>query len=121
MGTIEVLCGVNQQPNPSHEARGSNEAIHAASRFAIRILTVILMVVIAIVFPFFDRIMALVGSCLCFTICIILPLAFYLKIFGTDIPLMERIFDWGLLIVSSVMGAVGTVWAFLPKDQLGQV
>jgi vesicular inhibitory amino acid transporter len=79
-----------------------------------------MMVIISIVFPFFDRIMALVGSCLCFTICIILPLAFYLKIFGAEIPLMERVFDWALLVISSVMATVGTVWAFLPKEQLGQ-
>lgn len=121
MGTIEVLFGINPQPIPhAHETGGSNETVHAASRIAIRVLTVILMVIIAIVFPHFDRIMALVGSCLCFTICIILPLAFYLKIFGAEIPLAERVFDWGLLIVSSAMAVVGTVWVFLSEEQIGQ-
>jgi vesicular inhibitory amino acid transporter len=60
--------------------------------------------------------MALMGSCLCFTICIILPIAFYLKIFGNEVPVRERIFDWVLLIISSIMALVGTVWVFLPKE-----
>jgi solute carrier family 32 (vesicular inhibitory amino acid transporter) len=75
---------------------------------------IVLIVFIAIVFPSFDRIMALMGSLLCFTICIILPLAFYLKIFGTEIPIGERIVDWLLVIISTVMALVGTTWAFLP-------
>lgn len=62
--------------------------------------------------------MALMGSCLCFTICIILPIAFYLKIFGNEISVRERIFDWVLLIISSIMALVGTVWVFLPKESL---
>lgn len=120
VGTIEVLLGINPQATShTHGARSSKETIHAVSRVTIRILNVILMVVLSIIFPDFDRIMALVGSCLCFTICIILPVAFYLKIFGAEIPYMERVFDWVLLIVSSVMAAVGTVWAFLPKEQIG--
>lgn len=85
-----------------------------AVKILIRIFVIVSIVFIAIVFPSFDRIMALMGSLLCFTICIILPLAFYLKIFGAEVPIGERIFDWFLIIVSSVMAAVGTTWAFLP-------
>lgn len=65
--------------------------------------------------------MALMGSALCFTICIILPIAFYLKIFGREIPLGERVLDWVLLILSSIMAIVGTVWAFLPTESLVKV
>lgn len=82
----------------------------------IRILVVVVIVLMAIVFPSFDRIMALMGSALCFTICIILPLAFYLKIFGKEISLSERVADWFLLIISSVLAIIGTVWAFLPQS-----
>jgi vesicular inhibitory amino acid transporter len=60
--------------------------------------------------------MALMGSTFCFTICIILPLAFYLKLFGKEISLRERIFDWFLIVICSVMAIVGTVWAFLPQE-----
>ncbi len=85
----------------------------------IRVLVVVLIAVIAIVFPDFDSIMALMGSALCFTICIVLPAAFYLKIFGKDISLKERIVDWVLIISCSIMAVVGTVWAFLPKEMIG--
>lgn len=87
-------------------------------RVVVRIFTVALIVVLAIVFPSFDRIMAFLGSFLCFTICIILPLAFYLKIFGKEISRKERIVDWLLLILSSILAAIGTVWAFLPSDMI---
>ena len=63
--------------------------------------------------------MALMGSALCFTICIILPLAFYLKLFGNEISMKERVFDWFLIMVCSIMAVIGTVWAFLPKDKIG--
>ncbi|GAB1212046.1 hypothetical protein ATERTT37_001173 [Aspergillus terreus] len=86
----------------------------------VRIFVVALIVVMAIVFPAFDRIMALMGSALCFTICIILPLAFYLKIFGKEIGPRERILDWFLLIVSSILAVTGTVWAFLPEELISR-
>jgi solute carrier family 32 (vesicular inhibitory amino acid transporter) len=88
-------------------------------KILIRILVIVLIVVIAVVFPSFDSIMAFMGSTLCFTICIILPLAFYLKIFGVDIPLKERILDWILIIICSIMAVIGTVWAILPKEMIG--
>ena len=88
-------------------------------KVSIRVLVIIIMVIIAILVPSFDRIMAFLGSALCFTICIILPLSFYLKIFGKEVPLWERIMDYCLLFVCSIMAVVGTVWAFLPKDQIG--
>ena len=88
-------------------------------KLGIRILTVIIITIIAILVPSFDRIMALMGSALCFTICIILPLAFYLKLFGHELSLEERVFDWFLIAVCSIMAVVGTVWAFLPKSMIG--
>lgn len=62
--------------------------------------------------------MALMGSALCFTVCIILPLAFYLKIFGNEISPSERVVDWLLLILSSILAIVGTIWAFLPQERI---
>ncbi|KAJ5263758.1 Amino acid transporter transmembrane [Penicillium angulare] len=113
VATFEVLCGVG--PN-AQSSRG--EGTLAFIRVLIRVLTVISIVVLAVIFPAFDRIMAFLGSFLCFTICIILPLAFYLKIFGKEISRNERILDWILLISSTILAAVGTVWAFLPQDMI---
>ncbi|KAF3407480.1 Vacuolar amino acid transporter 1 [Talaromyces pinophilus] len=114
IATAEVLCGLDSSNHSSqHSSETSGKAV-TIGKALIRVFVLVLIVFIAIVFPSFDRIMALMGSLLCFTICIILPLAFYLKIFGNEISLGERIFDWFLVIVSSVMAIVGTTWAFLP-------
>jgi vesicular inhibitory amino acid transporter len=96
----------------------SSETIQQISRAAIRLFVVVMIVILSIIFPAFDRIMAFMGSFLCFTICIIFPLAFYLKIFGKEISRGERILDWILLVISSILAAVGTVWAFLPREVL---
>lgn len=114
VATFEVLCGVGVMGH-SH-SHGQPENDQKFLRIAVRIFTVALIVVLAVIFPSFDRIMAFLGSFLCFTICIIFPLAFYLKIFGKEISRRERIFDWFLLISSSILAAVGTVWAFLPRE-----
>jgi vesicular inhibitory amino acid transporter len=75
--------------------------------------------VIAILFPSFDRIMTLLGSVACFSICIILPLAFHLKLFGKEIGRTETVLNWALIGVSSVMAVVSTVFACLPKELIG--
>ncbi|KAL1969070.1 hypothetical protein VTN77DRAFT_904 [Rasamsonia byssochlamydoides] len=117
IATVEILSGLNSQNNSlSLHASGPTKTAIRVAKFAVRIFVVVVIVFISIVFPSFDRIMALMGSCLCFTICIILPLAFYLKIFGKEIPVGERIVDWVLLVMSSIMAVIGTVWAFLPKE-----
>lgn len=118
VATVEVLCGLDTYQAVSDHQDGLNETFRRWSQAVVRIFVIVVIVVMAIVFPDFDRIMALMGSALCFTICIILPLAFYLKIFGKEIGLGERILDWFLLITSSVLAIAGTAWAFLPQDMI---
>lgn len=85
----------------------------------IRVLITVVFVVFAILVPDFDRIMSLLGSVACFSICIILPLAFHLKIFGKEIPRSERWANWALIVISSVLAVVGTAFNFIPKETLG--
>lgn len=80
---------------------------------------IIIFVVVAILFPAFDSIMAFMGSALCFTICVILPLLFHMKLFGDRIERSERLFNYFLISVSSVLAVTGTVFAFLPKSMIG--
>lgn len=117
VATFEVLCGVGIGPVTGDRQR---EAIQKLIRVAVRIFTVALIVVLAVIFPSFDRIMAFLGSFLCFSICIIFPLAFYLKIFGNEISRRERILDWFLLITSTILAAIGTIWAFLPREMISE-
>ncbi|KIX94287.1 uncharacterized protein Z520_09997 [Fonsecaea multimorphosa CBS 102226] len=95
---------------------------HRTARGLIGVLANVVQLGIAIGFPDFDSIMALMGSALCFTICIILPVSFYLVIFsseGKEIGLAEKILDWVLLVVCICLAVLGTVFAILPKNKIG--
>ena len=59
------------------------------------------------------------GSVFCYGICIVLPVGFYLRLYGKQVSRRERVLDWGLIVVASVLAVVGTVWAFLPKSLTG--
>ena len=69
--------------------------------------------------PDFDRIMSLLGAVACFTICIILPAAFHLKLFGDELTKAQKARDWILIGLSSVLAVVSTAFNFVPKDKLG--
>ncbi|KAL8370447.1 hypothetical protein RB595_000697 [Gaeumannomyces hyphopodioides] len=126
--TLEVLFGVyhqQQQPvatsddpgldcSPEIQQQPSASTL-AFKRGAIRVFTIFSFLVISILFPAFDRIMAFMGSALCFSICVTLPIAFYLKLFGKEISAKERTVAWAIMLTSALLSLVGTVWAFLPK------
>ena len=80
-----------------------------------RCLTIVIIVLLAVLVPSFDTVMALLGSAMAFSICIILPLAFHLKLFGKEISKKEKALDWFLIVACSIMAVIGTVWVFLPK------
>lgn len=107
VSTLETLF-LSQSPAP-----------HSIHKLIIRLLVIFTLIAIAIVFPHFDSIMAFMGSSLCFAICVILPVLFYLKIFGPQVPRWERAMDYVLVGVSAVLAIVGTVWAFLPQEGIG--
>ena len=110
--TIEILCGLH-----SHNAHPS--WARRVLKGSIRTILVIIITMLAIFIPSFDTIIGLMGSAMCFSICIILPVAFYLKLFGKRISMRERILDWFLIIISSILGIVGTVWICLPRHMTG--
>ncbi|PNS17590.1 hypothetical protein CAC42_8133 [Sphaceloma murrayae] len=134
ISTIEGLCGVDARSDPPYPAP-SRDPDHPTSlvarpkgllarqiaRATIQIANIALFVTLAILLPSFDTIMSLVGSVACFSICIILPLAFHLKLFGDEIPRAERWGNWALIVVSVIMGVVSTVFNCLPLERLGLV
>ena len=120
ISTIEIFCGLDARAvSPSPRLIGLSGWSRGLLKCTIRIATIVVILIIAILVPSFDRIMALMGSALCFTICIILPLTFYLKLFGDEISMKERVLDWFLIVICSVIAVIGTVWACLPKDKIG--
>lgn len=119
VGEVELWLGLNQTVADVQALTGLSSSARGILRIAVRVLLPVLFVGISIVFPAFDSIMAFMGSSLCFTICVILPLLFYLKIFGNEISRKERILDWILIVISSILAVIGTVFAFLPKSMIG--
>ncbi|KAI2642624.1 transmembrane amino acid transporter [Xylaria nigripes] len=119
--TIEVLFGLRQraateEPTPHS---GLSNTTKALLRALVRVATLLTFLVISILFPAFDSIMAFMGSALCFTICVTLPLAFYLRLFDHEIGMGERILCWTVMSISLTTSIIGTVWAFLPKHLIG--
>lgn len=149
ISTGEVLLGLSQQTVADTSGLvGRSSSFRGIMKILIRVSTILVFLVIAIIFPAFDSIMAFMGSALCFTICVTyasipprsaslpfaqgwkkygkltkllhrLPLAFYLKLFGSEIAAKERCFAMVIMCISAIMSLVGTVWAFLPKSLIG--
>ncbi|OAL51077.1 vacuolar amino acid transporter-like protein 1 [Pyrenochaeta sp. DS3sAY3a] len=121
VSTLEVLFGVDTRSlaTASSSLDGMSGFNRGLLKIFLRISTIVAFVVIAIIFPSFDRIMTLLGSVACFSICIILPLAFHLKLFGKEISKREKMINWVLIVVSTVMAVVSTVFACVPKELIG--
>tara|TARA_R110002003_G_scaffold95_8_gene7302 strand:- start:21032 stop:21739 length:708 start_codon:yes stop_codon:yes gene_type:complete len=120
VSTLEVLFGLDARSlATSSSMNGMSGFNRGLFKIALRIGTLIVFVVIAILFPSFDRIMTLLGSVACFSICIILPLAFHLKLFGKEISSAEKMMNWVLIVISTVMAVVSTAFACIPKELIG--
>jgi vesicular inhibitory amino acid transporter len=120
VSTLEVLFGLDTRAMAvSSSLNGMSGLNRGLFKVTLRIVTIVVFVIIAIAFPSFDRIMTLLGSVACFSICIILPLAFHLKLFGKDIGTTEKTLNWALIIFSTILAIVSTAFACVPKELLG--
>ncbi|KAK4198189.1 transmembrane amino acid transporter protein-domain-containing protein [Triangularia verruculosa] len=120
VSTIEVLFGLNQTTVAENAGLiGRSMYFRGMMKVIVRVVVIIVFLIIAILFPAFDSIMAFMGSALCFTICVTLPLAFYLKLFASEINTKERIWVLSIMILSTILSVTGTIWAFLPKSWIG--
>ncbi|KAL7918331.1 transmembrane amino acid transporter domain-containing protein [Trichoderma austrokoningii] len=125
--TADVLCGLHQSHHHHHHHHHStanpadrhSDFIRGCLRGLVRVVVVLILLCISILFPAFDSVCAFLGAALCSLISIILPILFYLKLYGKDVSVRERIVLLCILVVFSVLGLVGTVWTFLPKDLIG--
>ena len=71
VSTVEVLLGLHQQAvSPSPGLVGRSMYFRGIAKVVIKVLIVFVFLIISILFPAFDSIMAFMGSALCFTICV---------------------------------------------------
>jgi len=120
ISTLEILCGLdNRSLAASSSLNGMSGLSRGIFKFILRIVMVAIFVMIAIICPSFDRIMTLLGSVACFSICLILPLAFHLKLFGKEISAAEKMMNWAMIVVCSIMATVSTTFAFFPDELIG--
>ncbi len=114
---VERLVGLDpQELPPATGLLGLSGYTRGGIKFAIRIIVLAVIIILAILVPSFDLIMALSGSAMAFSICIILPVAFHLKMFGKELGMKEKMLNWFLIVVCSILAVLGTVWVFLPKE-----
>ncbi|KAK5134824.1 hypothetical protein LTR08_006056 [Meristemomyces frigidus] len=120
VSTLELFLGLDARAMAdSTTLNGLSGATRGIMKITVRILCTVIFVILAILIPQFDTIMSLLGSVACFTICIILPCAFHLKLFGKELTRAHRMLDWTLIVVSSVFAVVSTAFNFIPKDKIG--
>ncbi|KAM3520827.1 hypothetical protein NHJ13051_006632 [Beauveria bassiana] len=117
--TADVLFGLHFEAQ-QHTGSGNGEIgrpwVRSVQRASVRVGVVVLLLVISIVFPAFDSVCAFLGAALCTLISVILPIAFYLKLFWNNISRMERIISWAIIVLFAVLGLMGTACTFLPKS-----
>jgi solute carrier family 32 (vesicular inhibitory amino acid transporter) len=120
VSTLELFLGLDARSLASSQTMtGLSGYTRGILKITVRILCTIVFVLLAILIPEFDTIMSLLGAVACFTICIILPCAFHLKLFGKELSFREKCVDWVLIVVSSILAVVSTGFNFVPKQVMG--
>lgn len=97
----EGLLGLNEAANKQDLSRNGA----AVGRFFARLVFVLFLFGASLLFTSFGKIVAFLGSAICYTICMTLPLAFYLHFFHDELLVFKR----SLLKVGITVGIVGAV------------
>ncbi|KAF6069157.1 Transmembrane amino acid transporter family protein [Candida albicans] len=105
ISTLDVLFGV-----ANISTNKIRETVNSLGRFVIRIGVNAVFVVLAILFPEFDKIIGMLGASICFIICIILPCLFYVRLCGSKIRGFERFMVYSAIFISCVLASAAT-WA----------
>lgn len=120
ISTLEIFLGLDARAMAGTSSLcGMSNVTRGVLRITIRVLVPVVFTTLAIAVPSFDRVMSLLGSLACFSICIILPCSFHVKIFGKELSMAQWLLDWTLIVVCTILALVGTVFAFLPKEMIG--
>lgn len=106
VSVLDIMFGIHEAEK---EYTGKKLKFAQFGQFFNRIFVNFMFVLIAIIFPQFDRIIAFMGAGLCFAICFILPCLFYLRICGEAniVKPWERLACKATIVVSVVLSVLG--------------
>merc|ERR1719215_1057836 len=76
-------------------------------------ISAVIILNIAIFYPGFHNVMALLGSFFSFTISVVFPELCYLKLYGHKLTMAERTFEILIMFMGAFFGIVGTIGVFL--------
>jgi len=120
VSTLEIVCGLDARALPASESlTGMSGLTRGIAKLTIRIALPISIIIVSVFVPSFDKIMSLLGSLAGFTICIILPCLFHLTLFKGQLSVKQRVLDWSLVVIATIIALFGAVFAFIPKSTLG--
>ncbi|CAG8485557.1 413_t:CDS:2 [Diversispora eburnea] len=109
--TLEIAYfSIPNIENWFNKGRGRRSAVKVISRMSVSLVVVL----IAIQFPGFDRVMGILGSFFSYTISVVFPCMCYLKLFGRELSWKEYILNVVIIGISICLSALGTIWSFLP-------
>ncbi|BEI87644.1 uncharacterized protein CcaverHIS019_0103620 [Cutaneotrichosporon cavernicola] len=111
--------------DPNATRRG--EGWKGIARIVSRTIITVGCTATAILLPGFEKVMAFLGNCSSFLICIILPMSFYLRLSPRMLHLdlndpsvrFSRSIQIAVVIISTVFMCLGTAWAFMPGTGRG--
>jgi solute carrier family 32 (vesicular inhibitory amino acid transporter) len=83
-------------------------AMHLASS-AIKFVMTVLALIVALYVPSFNLICALVGMICTMSVSVIFPAAAHLKMFHKKLSLIEKCFDWIMVIAGCFVAVIGTI------------
>ncbi|MCO5566741.1 hypothetical protein L7F22_020421 [Adiantum nelumboides] len=94
------------------EKGGMNKTLVFAMSTLMRSSVLALIAIISMVLPYFEYIIALVGSSMTIAICMIFPCLFYLKLYWKRLPALTIASITVLISLGVIVGACGTVISF---------
>lgn len=102
ISTLDVFFGLDKY------ASGYSAGLQKVSKFLVRVGVNATFVLLAILFPEFEKIIGMLGSSICFLVCIILPCLFYLRL--CKVGRVEKIILHSVITISMILAILGT-WA----------
>ncbi|PVH17839.1 uncharacterized protein CXQ87_000738 [Candidozyma duobushaemuli] len=110
ISTLDALLDLDSQKESKSRVYG---LIRAVLQFLVRVGVNVAFVFLAILVPEFDKIVGVMGSSICFLVCIILPCSFYMRLCKNNIRAAERAFVTFVIICSSILAVACTYFTIV--------